>query len=472
VSSVPRADIPDIATGSSPTTRAQLLATVAASALILATLWHAFGEPGMLAPVMAGAIAILIIAGFRNINARLRLTSSILLALGIVLLPFARAPWEALARGIYVAALLLSLAASVMLLARCALRSRHVHQVGAGLRGQPAGRRYLVFAAVSQLFSGALGLAGANIMYVMAAPADETDAGRRTATVIAVSHGFSAASFWSPVFGSMALMLALYPSLHWIQVFPVGVALAQISLAVGAALDRARGAVRPSAPGVAETASLQAGIVLPLLAVLLGFLALILVAGRLLHIPVAAAIVLVAPPVALGFGMFERGPRPSLAAGMRDLGQGLLLFPTLASEALLFAAAGSAGSVMAAAFPDAWAAGVAGVLHGYPLLALSFLLFGVIASAVLGVHPVLSGVFLASTFTPDALGVPPLAHMGAVLGGWGLSSCTTPFSVLSLTASRYAREGLFRISLGRNLWYALLSGLLIVVLLDVLARAG
>ncbi|MGN6388456.1 MAG: hypothetical protein ACTHL1_03020 [Burkholderiaceae bacterium] len=462
----------------------RLIATGAASALIVLNLWHAFGGPSWLAVLICLAIVVLIVAGFGQINPRLKTTSFVLFALGVALLPFARDPWHAIARGAYVSALLLSLTASVMLLARCALRSRHVHEVGAGLRGQPANRRYLVFAAVSQLFCGALGLAGANIMYVMAAPPEEADAARRSATVVAVSRGFSAASCWSPVFGNMALMLVLYPTLHWLQVFPVGVALAQVSLGVGTLLDRrrARAAMpvpagpRPEGPRP-TCAEPNAGIRIeaagPLLAVLLGFLVLILAAGHLLNIPVAGAIALVAPFVAIAFGTLMHPGRPSVAAGVRDLGQGMLQFPALASEAILFAAAGSAGSIMAAAFPDAWVAHIAHALGGHALPSLAFLLFAMIGTAVVGIHPVLSGVFLATTFTPGVLGLPALAHLGAVLAGWGLSTCMTPFSVLSLTASRYAGEGLYRISLGRNAGFAILSGLLISLLLSAMtAIAG
>jgi hypothetical protein len=53
------------------------------------------------------------------------------------------------------------------------------------------------------------------------------------------------------------------------------------------------------------------------------------------------------------------------------------------------------------------------------------------------------------------LGLPPIVHMGAILAGWGLSTSVTPFSVLSLTASRYSGVGLDQISLGRN--WALLA---------------
>jgi hypothetical protein len=144
-------------------------------------------------------------------------------------------------------------------------------------------------------------------------------------------------------------------------------------------------------------------------------------------------------------------------------------FGALASEALLFMAAGCAGSILADAFPAAWISLIGSVLQGHAFLALAFLVCAIMATALAGVHPVLSAVFLASSLPPQVLGLPPLTHMAAILAGWGLSANMTPFSVASLTASRYAGIGLAEISFGRNWRFALTSAL---VVCGVLALAS
>lgn len=443
-----------------------LIGIAAVVVLIAASLARAFGGPPSLYRVTAGAALLLIAAGYRRINPKLRNTSFVLFAAGALALPWARDPSSAIQRGVFVAGLLLSLTASVMLIARCAMQSRRIHAIGAGLREREGGSRYLAFTLVSQFFSGILGLAGAHLMFIMAAPATEAVNPTRTASVVAVTRGFAAASCWSPVFGNMAILLALYPSLHWIEVFPVGFALGQLTIAVGALTNRS--GRRPRDPEQARPTSTWTLVsaALPLLLSLLAFLAAIIVIGNTLHIVISAAIVLLAPFLSLAFHAATGKPGRRLADGARGLGRGMRQFPTLANEAILFISAGCAGSVMADAFPGAWAATIGQVLSAHPFWGLSFLLFGIMAAALAGIHPVLSAVFLATTLPPALLGLPPLTHMAAILAGWGLSASLTPFSVLSLTASRYAGVGLYQISLGKNGAFVLFNSLLICALLS------
>jgi hypothetical protein len=57
--------------------------------------------------------------------------------------------------------------------------------------------------------------------------------------------------------------------------------------------------------------------------------------------------------------------------------------------------------------------------------------------------------------------------MAAVLAGWALSNSVTPFSVLTLTASRYAGLPSSVISMGRNWVFAALNGVIIILLLSM-----
>ena len=437
--------------------------------LIATGLWRAFGGPASLYLVTMGAAAVLIGAGYRRIDGKLRTTSLVLFGAGLLALPFAREPVAAIQRGVFIAGLLLALTASVMLIAHCAMQSERIHVIGAGLRERQGRSRYLAFSLTSQFFSGILGLAGANLMFIMAAPPALEKSDERTASVVAAARGFTAASFWSPVFGNMAILLALYPTLHWIEVFPVGFMLGQLTIVVGVLMYGAGArahAPGPPLPALRPTsASALALAALPLLLSLLGFLVLILSVSKALHIVVTAAIVLLAPAVSLLFHAVTAGPEQRIADALRGLGRGLQRFPNLASEAILFLAAGCAGSILADAFPNSWVKLLGAALGPHPFLGFCFLLFAIMAAALAGIHPVLSGVFLASTMTPQVLLLPPITHMAAILAGWGLSASVTPFSVLSLTAGRYAGVGLYQISLGKNWAFVLCNALLICTLL-------
>lgn len=440
-------------------------------AMMATALWRAFGGPSALFAALMLAALALIAAEYRNIPSKLRHTSLTLFAISLLLLPFAKSPLEALQRGVFVSGQLIALMASVMLIASCALRSRQVHAIGSNLRAQRPGRRYLSFTMASQLFSAMLGMAGVNVVLVMAAPPGEEKSADRTTAVVAVTRGFSAAGFWSPVFGNMAILLALYPTLRWIEVFPVGVALAQVALVVGVLLNHSG---RKPAQEAAQDLAAQQGLVqaaIPVLIAMLMFLGSVLTASSLLKISITASIVLLGPVAALVLSIAMAGSAARIAGGWRGIGEGVLQFPRLASEAIMFTAAGCAGSVMASAFPAEWVQQIGRLLSGFPLLGIAFLMLGIMAIALAGIHPVLTAVFMASTLTPQVLALPPLAHMAAILAGWGLSASVTPFSVLSLTASRYSGLGLYQISLGKNWAFALLNAALACLLLTALAFA-
>lgn len=449
----------------------------AVMALAASSVARAFGGPSWLYLPMLGALLLLIAAGFGRINRKLRTTSFVLLSVGLLAIPFAKDAVAAVQRGVFVSGLLVSLTASVLLIARCAVQSPRIQLIGAALREREGTPRYAAFTLASQFFSGILGLAGANLMYVMAAPSTEKPSETRTATVISVGRGFSAASCWSPVFGNMAILLALYPTLHWAEVFPIGLALGQLTMFVSVLMQhvagrRAASHAQAGASGAAHATpatplSTLLWIAAPVVLVLLSFLVVIMSLSRMLQIVISAAIIMMGPLVSLAFnaGMGEPGRR--LSNGVQGLLASMRLFPALASEASLFLSAGCAGSIMADAFPQAWVAFIGSHLSGHPFWAVAFLVFGIMAAALAGIHPVLSAVFLASTLTPSVLGIPPISHMAAILAGWGLSASVTPFSVLSLTASRYAGVGLYQISLGRNWAYAAGNAVVVCCLLTI-----
>jgi hypothetical protein len=453
--------------------------------LVAATLVRAFGGPGWLYLVTLAALSMLIVSGFGNVNQKLRNTATVLLIAGIAVFPFARNPVVALQRGVFIAGMLVALTSSVLLIARCAVQSHRIQMIGGALRERQGRARMLSFGFASQFFSGILGLAGANLMFVMAAPPNESKSAVRTAGVVSVVRGFAAASCWSPVFGNMAILLALYPTLHWAEVFPVGLAVGQITLIVGLLMMRkVQGADKASSENDAvaglhasnaATAATAApttlkelvAMSLPVMLVLLSFLGVVLLISKTLHIIISAAIIMMGPIVSLLFHAGSGSGGERFRTGMRGLTESMRLYPALASEAMLFLSAGLAGSLMADAFPAPWVTAIASLLGGYPFLGLAFLVFGIMIAAIAGIHPMLSAVFLASTMTPEVLRLPPITHMAAILAGWGLSASVTPFSVVSLTASRYAGIGLYDISLRRNSGYALCSAMLVCALLAI-----
>jgi hypothetical protein len=197
---------------------------------------------------------------------------------------------------------------------------------------------------------------------------------------------------------------------------------------------------------------------LPVMVCMLGFVAFMVVTSQRLGVPIPAEIIGTAPLVgwALNTALAAHtGAR--VKPGARLLGSDFLSISVMSGEVMLFLASACAGTVMASAVPPAWTAAVGLVLEPWPFIGCLFLASSIVLLSATAIHPMLSAVLIASSFPSQLLGLPDIAHLCAVLVGWGLAIIVTPFSVLSLMASRFLGIPLLVISLRANLLFVALS---------------
>jgi hypothetical protein len=437
--------------------------------IVVLTLWHALGAPGP--PLYWGIVAaalMILVRERRRIGRNLAIMASSLVAVTLLLLPAGQDPGLGFERGVYIGSLLVSLVASVSILGGCALRSPVVSVVGDCLLTFPAFRRYVPFTLTSQVFSAMLSLAGTNVLFAIAARDEASPRRPRIAMFSAITRGFSAATFWSPMFGNMAILLALYPSLNWLTVLPLGFVLAQLTVVVGACLDRSgcRQAKEerdriPWPPGALRAAA-------TLLAIMLAYLVALVLVSAASGLSITSCIVLLTPLAAILINTATAARPGRVTNGLRALWGDLSHLPKIAPEILIFMVAGCAGTIIADAIPAAWVSALSSHLAPAPWLGISTLMVAIMMLSVLGVHPVLSAVLLASTLPPQMLALPALPHFGAVLMGWGLAASLTPFSVLNLTASRQSGIALMRISVGANWRFTMVCLVLVTLILSLL----
>jgi hypothetical protein len=438
----------------SPSSRSEPGALLLPVVAVLAV-WQLFAAmPWKVA--VAGGLAFLFIAlHWRRLTPGLQRMA---LALGLATaaaLPLSPAPWNSLLRGMALGTLMAALITSVSMLARVALRTRHVEVVTTHLLAQGARSRYFSFSVACQVFGGMLGFAGVNLLLNMAARDQDSPEDDRISMFVAITRSFSAATLWSPMFSNTAILLALYPGLSSFAVLPLGIGLAGATVAIGQGLDlwRLRGRVLPASaevPGAALRASAW-----PMLAAMGGFLGLALAMAWALHLPVAGAIICLAPPAALLLQL-KLAPPGDRVLGIRRLREDIRALPALAGEVTLFMMAGCGGTVIASAIPPAWTAAVGALVSHQPMLAVLALMLSVVGLASIAVHPVLSAVLVASSFPPAMLHLLPLPHLGAILVGWAVAGAFTPFSMVNLMASRYANLPVLTLSTRANHWFALL----------------
>jgi hypothetical protein len=150
-----------------------------------------------------------------------------------------------------------------------------------------------------------------------------------------------------------------------------------------------------------------------------------------------------------------RAPRIALCAGARQVASDMLGFRAMASEVLMFLASGCAGTVIGSAIPTAWTSALGQLVAGSSTIACFTVSGAIVLMSATAIHPMLSAV---------------IVHLTAVLVGWGLAIIVTPFSVLSLMASRWSGIPVLVISLRANAWFVLLALATSSTLLGIMAR--
>lgn len=425
---------------------------VVALAMLAGMFWPHSGAVWVEGLAAAGFLAL----EQRRIPRSIRHVAAAVGLLSLALLPLSAAPMASLAKGLSIGGLMVSLVGSVSLLGRASLASPHTQVVAQHLLASSMRSRYAWFSLASQLFGGLLGMAGVNLLLQMASRGEVAIEEDRLAMFAAITRSFAAATLWSPMVSNLTILIALYPGLTWFTIVPLTLGLAAGAVLVGTGLDlwrlRRRG---ESLPQDRPEASLLAALA-PMLGAMAGFLGVVMLVARALGISVTGAIVMVVPFAALGLHALQARGRRRLAQAAGQLKADVAALPLLAGEVALFMAAGCGGTIIASAIPASWTAFIGGLLSQSPMLACLVLMLAIVALACIAVHPVLSSVLVASSLPPALLHLPPLPHLAAILVGWSLASCATPFSMIALMTSRYSGFSIYAVSVRINQVFAAL----------------
>jgi len=453
--------------------RSGMLVALCQLAIVLLTLVDLVAPSHWAIVLLAGSASLFIALQWRQAPAGLRRTCTVLALATLALLPLVPQPVAALERGIRIGGLIGSLLLSVATLSRAAQRVSRLRQVMTSVLQVPRERRFATTTVASQCFGGFLGLAGITMMMEAASQLEVESEEEKLACFTAIARGYAAANLWSPMFSNLSILLAVNSGLAWSAVFPSAMLLALATLALGLALHRVAAWRRPrGAQPVAHAGWWRiARVAWPVLACMALFLVAVLGLSHWTRLPVAAFIIVLAPGVAwlLALGTAPR-TRSAPAAASRKLVADFVSFRTLVGEVMLFFASGCAGTVIAGAIPVAWTAPVAAALTPFPILACVFLGVGVVLLSFTSVHPMLSGIVLASAFPAASLGLTPAAQLLSVLAGLGMAVIATPFSVISLMASRFSGLPLLVVSVRPHLGFAALNLLLVACILGSAVR--
>ncbi|MEK9672032.1 MAG: hypothetical protein VW268_05950 [Rhodospirillaceae bacterium] len=284
---------------------------------------------------------------------------------------------------------------------------------------------------------------------------------------VALMIGFTAASAWSPFYVSVAVVLAACPGMKWTDIAAPDLFLGFAVVGLTAAMDPLIARRPGSPPPVRRPAENPYwGRLIVLLASLM---AAVITVETVFHLSIPVVLALVSPPFAVVWLLIGRGGPADARRQPRRVVQAQ---PGLRGEALVFVSAKLFGTRISAALDPA---GVAGVLHIalWPdwLKSLALALF-IIAAGAAGLHPVVLVIIIGTALPPDVFGMPPLIMALVMLGTWGLSTTSSPFSGTTLVVGRLTGESSFRLAWTSAPLYTVSGAVLVALIAWAVWRTG
>lgn len=407
---------------------------------------------GLSAGVLALCCLVFLFVQHHHIASGIRRTSLVLaLVTGLSLLMIDD-PITALEKGLRIGALIASLLISVSLMSKASLRVPHMRKVMSGLYAVPRKQRPLTLGIGAQFLGGFLGLAGLTMMMDVAAQRQHQSTREKIADFTAISRGYAALALWSPMYSNMSIVLTMYEGIAWIDVLPYALTISAIFIGLGALIESltltAEKTKQTGAGSITDV--LKDGV--PIIGLMLCFLGLMMWAGNLMNASISAIIIVSMPFIAWLLNVWKPSDvSQRWHSGSWQLRQDLLGQGAIAGEVLLFLVSGCAGTVISQVIPMSLIQPLAQLTSHSPVGASMMVMLAIVMLSGSSIHPMLCAVLVGSSLTPTLLNMPPMAHLCAVLVGWGLAIIVTPFSVLSMMAARFSGMPVLTVSLRANL---------------------
>ena len=300
---------------------------------------------------------------------------------------------------------------------------------------QPAGRRYPILWLSGHLLGSVLNLAAMSLLSSMVGEQKDTRLKKRLS--ICLMHGFTTASTWGPFYVSISVILSAIPGLRWIDIAPLGLCLSVCMLCVGWGYDRLVLRENP----VAE--SVRSGV--PLTAQTLGRTALVLVqlvflvmgAHEVIGLSIPVALGVIGPPFAIAWAAVQVPSGARWSGGAAPLIRRIFTnLPGLRNEAIAFVAASVLGIGVSKVLPPEK---ISALLQSYSVpedMIVVGIVFGTSLLGMAGLHPVIIAILIGEILPPEVIGIAPEVLAIALLGVWGTSTMTSPFSATTLFMAR------------------------------------
>ena len=441
--------------------------------------WEYTGVPVF--SLMASLFAAATILVFLPRTSPSRMAFAAIALLLVIWAAASRSDWlsavgQATQRGALVVALFTALGA----IRTAAMSSDSILECGRFLARQRPGLRYASLTVGGHLFGlillyGSISLLGSLATESLARdPEDDIRRIRTRRMMVAIQRGFASTLCWSPLGFSMAITLALVPGTGWAQVAPVCIASAVMMLFTGWALDTIlKPRLARPAPARAQETDRWLVRLRPLLVLLSVVMSGVLLLHLLTGVEVIGAVMSLVPAVAVGWVAMQ--PRPQGIGRAAWTGSRIMAFitrdlPQYRGELVLLFMAGFIGSLGAFLLVPLLETQGLDLSAAPAWLVLVALIWVIPLTGQIGMNPILA-VSLIVPLLPSApeMGIPAVALVAAITGGWALSGTTSPFTASVLIAAALGRVTPREAGLGWNGFYTIVMGTILTLWVLILA---
>ncbi|QDI90327.1 hypothetical protein EPH95_03340 [Salicibibacter halophilus] len=328
-----------------------------------------------------------------------------------------------------------------------------------------ANKFYFMSSSTSFLFSVLLNLGSIPLLYQML----NTEQNRPFTGKLrkALLRGNVMAIMWSPYFISMALVIS-YFDVSWAQIFPFGLIIAMVGLAVGYGMER---------QGKKEDNAVQKDVTFEntrkngtnklkqLIATGLAITASIFTIEFFSGLSVIVVVSVTAVCAAVIWSLFLGKIKPFFVEFKNTY---LMSLPNMKVELVLFATAGFFGAVVVQTDFNEWMDRFF-QLFGTNVIVLAVIIISIVVLlSIVGIHSIVTVTLMCVSLSQ----LPQFEHSHLaiaiiLLTSWSLSAIISPFSGLTLLTSSLTNRSSLQVGMKENWGFALILFIIVVIVLAV-----
>ncbi|MGK9063353.1 MULTISPECIES: hypothetical protein [Pseudomonas] len=389
-------------------------------------------------PVAGIALLVFVLLQWSGISLTYRIFAIVAPGLAAGLWFSAKIDSAALAAGLDRAAFFTFFLTSLAVLRESAKTSSLVRSCGKVLVNQPPGRRYLLMAFGSHLFSVMLNIGALNVLGTMVRravrPSSDLEALRigtirRKRMLTATIRGFCGVPLWAPTSVTMLLVLSGIPDLSWEQYAPLGLFWTLLFILWGAVLDRFA-YQRPKVQSVNGGGLVQ---LIPLVALVALIPGLAFVLSRITGLQLFSTLLMCAPAIGLIWIWVQYRGKP---IGIKT---GLMLrrmrrsfpetFTSQRNEVVLFTSSGFIGVILIPLIDPAAASAFltqANISNATLMVCISLIM---LTFSFIGINAIITVTLMLGALQQlPELNIHPLIQASVIAITWAVFAGASPFT--------------------------------------------